>query len=142
MFATHPTLKSSIQLDHVWTSWRAVEATVHWSMYIVTFKDGHEADDRTFFVGGTNDLLDFISRTPFGKIVAMTLLVSPSFSESLNWEAISIAFVDKVQPTDDHLPLALLTAEDGRLFGGYPTMLLHEFPQGTSTRIAELSARA
>lgn len=136
MFVTSEPFRNSFQLTPGCGTWRAIESRLHWSMYIVTVKGRQGHSQRTYLLSGACELLDFVPRSDIGVVTALSILISPTLSKDGTWEIAPIIYIDRIHTPEDPLPYVLLTAKDGRRFGGHPTQLLQVVPRGESTRIA------
>ncbi len=121
MFATHEPFRFPIQLDDRWTTWRAVEVELNTPWYMATVRDLGDDVERTFLLSGGADLLLFASQAPFGPLVSLRLVLSPSWSPSGDWAFVNIRSVDMPTcPPDGAASDAVVTSSEGTRYGGYP----------------------
>jgi hypothetical protein len=117
---------------------RALALGLCWPTYLVTIDGGGQQATRMFLVRESCDFLDFLRQAPLGRIISVSLLISPNCPEVDAWEAIPVRYVDMLPPSGDLIfPTPMLTSYDGQLFGGIPIAALPSLPRVEPVRIAE-----
>lgn len=118
MFITHKAFKLPIQFGGEETYWRNVELTLRTPLYLVTTEDPKEPVSRDFLLGSESDLTNFIMNRPAGRSIGMSLVLPPGASGADAWQMIPIRRVERQQRDDGGRAEVILTAKDGRRYGG------------------------
>lgn len=119
MFLTHPTFKHRVQLDQEVTLWTSIEFALHAPWYLATIQDPHEPLQRTVAIGTNDVLLLFSEAAPWGKLVALQLVMPPRHL-SEDWQVLSIAAVARLNDTGRLPPMAVVITHDSVHYGGVP----------------------
>ena len=120
MFATHEPFKLPFQLDEDSTIWRGIEVMMNAPWLLVTIEDEVEEVTRTFLLTGMNDLLGFVENSTMGRLTGVKAVIPPRLSPTRDWAFLSICRIEReLRSVDGALPSAVLTATDGRRYGGF-----------------------
>jgi len=121
MFTTHHPFKLPIQFDKESTIWRAVELELSTPWFVATVLDGEEGISRTFLLTGSPELHTMLNGHQFGTLQSLQLVMTPNWSSDHRWHFIPIRRIElRLRPADGASPDAVVQAEDGVRYGGFP----------------------
>ena len=137
MFATYPPFKYPLQFSDQLTMWTAVELGDPTPWFIATVMDPNEQVERRFLLARSDDVIQFADQAPLGKLIALQLVLSPSWSPSGDWAMISIRRVARKRHRNKEFESVVVTGSDGVHYGGYPVERMKGDP-GSLELLAEL----
>ena len=121
MFVTHEPFKFPIQFAGGSTTWHLVELMVTTPWLLLTFEDQEEDVARTFFLNGTDTLLQLLVNPTLGRTTGVQLVLPPRWSPTLDWSLVRVRRIKReLRSIDGAIPSAVLTTADGQRYGGYP----------------------
>lgn len=140
MFITYQPFKFPLQFDRESTIWTAVELALHTPVFLVSTTTEDDEATRTFMLDGTNELLEFSTREPAGRIAALHVLQPPRSSARKKWALVTMReILLQKAPPDGSRPSAVVRSVNGALYGGFPVAPLKGDP-GPLLPLASLPA--
>jgi hypothetical protein len=121
MFATYEPFKFPLQFDNESTIWRGIEIMLNTPWLLAAAFDDVEGVPRTFLLQGTFDLLQFLESPVIGRLTGVRLVLPPDLSPTCDWTFVPIWRIEReLRSSDGAIPSVVLTARDGRRYGGFP----------------------
>jgi hypothetical protein len=123
MFVTHEPFKFPVQFQGDGGIWTVVELMLQTPWLILTADDDQEDTTRTFFLNGTDALLQFLQNPTLGKTTGVHLVFPPRWypSNDKDWSLVRVRRVEReIRSIDGAVPGAVLTSVEGKRYGGFP----------------------
>lgn len=124
MFVTHEPFKSPFpfQLPGGSTTWHVVELMLHTPWLLITVEDEEEEDAiRTYFLSGTDVLLQLLNNPTLGKTKGVQLVLPPGWSPTREWCFVRIRRVEReLRSATGAVLSSVITSVGGQRFGGFP----------------------
>jgi hypothetical protein len=121
MFVTHEPFKFPIQFEGGSTTWHVVELMLQTPWLLITAEDAEEDTTRTFFLNGTDTLLQFLDNPTLGRTTGVQLVLPPRWSPTDEWCFLRIRRVEReLRSVNGAIPSSVVTSASGQRFGGFP----------------------
>jgi len=123
MFVTHEPFKSPFpfQLPGGSTTWHVVELMLHTPWLLITVEDEEEEDAiRTYFLSGTDVLLQLLNNPTLGKTRGVQLVLPPGWSPTREWCFVRIRRIERDLRSAGAVRSSVITSVSGQRFGGFP----------------------